>query len=193
MSSEQRYGGPGGWSPTGEGASLRVRVREVFEQHPARAQTSFVARALGVGRGVVYSALVELHAARMVSRRPDGRGRVWWFPRVDVGLVRKERIVFALDRARDGQLPTSQLGRAWGETDARRAYVARRRVVRGLSENRELRAPAMESVWRRADTGATWQPGIVEPPVDHRAAGGLDHRRPGARPRRQAGCGRSGA
>lgn len=39
-----------------------------------------------------------------------------------VELTRKERIVFALDRSKTGQLPTSKLCLAWGERDSRRGY-----------------------------------------------------------------------
>jgi hypothetical protein len=116
-----RRGGNGGWTNS-DSTALNFRAREYLSEHAGRAPTTFIAKALGAGRDATYDVLTQLHADRLVTRRTDDRGRVWWGARTDVGLTRKERILFALERVATGELSTSQLCRAFGERDIRRGY-----------------------------------------------------------------------
>jgi hypothetical protein len=109
-------------SDVSAGGALQFRVREYLADSSIRAPTAFVARAIGADRDATYTALSQLHSERLVMRRTDDRGRVWWAARCDVGLTRKERILFALERVDGGQLSTSQLCRSFGERDYRRGY-----------------------------------------------------------------------
>ncbi len=139
--------GTGGSTQGDNAATLHYKVRE-FLSVTARRATAFIAQAVGADRGATYEALSQLHADRQVTRRPDDRGRVWWGARCDVGLTRKERIVFALERELSGQLSTSQLCRAFGERDLRRGYqvLDYYRTV-GLLEA-VAEAIGVEAVWR---------------------------------------------
>lgn len=149
MAGKNRFSSPGGWIQKSDNDGLALRVRDFLVRHTDRAQTAFVAQTLGVDRAAAYAALTQLHADRMVGRRPDARGRVWWFPRTDVDLKRKERIVFALERAAGGELPTSRLGRAWGETDVDRAYAVLRYYRElGLLESTPDLALGKDAVWK---------------------------------------------
>ncbi len=122
MSGNNYKRGNGGSTQSCDTSDLNFRVREFLSENSQRAPTAFIAQAIGAGRSATYEALSQLHADRLVTRRPDDRGRVWWGARVDVGLTRKERILFALERADAGQLSTKQICRAFGEYDFRRGY-----------------------------------------------------------------------
>lgn len=138
----------GGWT-TESPAALPYRAREYLSANATRAPTAFIAQAIGAERDATYDALTQLHADRLVTRRVDDRGRVWWGAREDLGLTRKERIVFALERNPKRQLTTSQLCRAFGERDYRRGYrvLDYYRTV-GLLETVTEDAIGSEAIWR---------------------------------------------
>lgn len=143
-----RRGGNGGWTTSDGPTALNFRAREYLSEHAGRAPTSLIAKALGVARDATYDALTQLHADRLVTRRLDDRGRVWWGARTDVGLTRKERILFALERA-GVPLPTSQLCRAWGEKDpARGRQVLNYYRSLGLIESVGGGIGGLEALWQ---------------------------------------------
>jgi hypothetical protein len=78
---------------------LRHEVTGWFSKRCGRAQASHLAADLGRSRKAIYDACLDLHEQRLLIKRTDPRGRVWFTPRPGADAFvdsRKSRIVTAL-------------------------------------------------------------------------------------------------